>query len=560
MTGADGAAQEKARPVETGGTREDTRLAVTFDCVSKTFGTQNVLNDVSCTLTGGHIYAITGANGSGKSTFLRLAGHLLRPSNGRIVVEETTLPSPASLTGGHLNREGISDRIGAEAPCVCLPQRGRHNNDAATTPLTRETLRRNLGLLSPELALSPELTGAEAIAFLLGLRGFTLTDEELHALLGRVGLKAEDATKRTKSCSTGQRQRLALAVLIASNAKLWLLDEPGANLDAAGREVVRREARNAANHGALVLVATNDEKEVAWADENIKLDDKQSTTAPAVTLSVALRAPAPPEGEPQFVDTNLPHPSTYASPLGGGAERMRGGEGHAVTKQHNISISSATLHLLRREATTALRSRSSLAIMALFAITALLALSMALGGAILEPPLLAALLWVLLFFAASMGLGGTFASDESSGALLALRVYGAGQAVLAGKTAFAFLMLVCLAIVLVPLFFVLLDAACVAPLLFALTLALGLLGLAGAGTLLSALTVGAAGRQTSASGLLPVLLLPVILPVFLPAISLTAATFGGREAGISLLVGMGLYDLLLIVGASLLFDSLWYED
>ena len=198
--------------------------------------------------------------------------------------------------------------------------------------------------------------------------------------------------------------------------------------------------------------------------------------------------------------------------------------------------------------------------MALFAITALLALSMALGGAVLEPPLLAALLWTFLFFAASMGLGGTFAGDEASGALLALRVYGAGQAVLAGKTAFAFLTLAALAIVLVPLFFVLLDASCTAPLLLLATLVCGLAGLAGAGTLLSALTVGAAARQTSAGGLLPVLLLPVILPVFLPAITLTSAALGGREAGLSMLVGMGLYDLLLIVSASLLFDSLWYED
>lgn len=195
--------------------------------------------------------------------------------------------------------------------------------------------------------------------------------------------------------------------------------------------------------------------------------------------------------------------------------------------------------------------------MALFAITALLALSMALGGAILEPPLLAALLWTLLFFAASMGLGGTFAADEATGTLLALRVYGAGQAVLAGKTAFAFLTLAAL---LVPLFFVLLDASCTAPLLLLATLLCGLAGLAGAGTLLSALTVGAANRPASAGGLLPVLLLPVILPVFLPAISLTSAALGGRAAGLSMLVGMGLYDLLLIVGASLLFDSLWYED
>ena len=111
---------------------------------------------------------------------------------------------------------------------------------------------------------------------------------------------------------------------------------------------------------------------------------------------------------------------------------------------------------------------------------------------------------------------------------------------------------------LVPLFFVLLDATCTAPLLLLAALVLGFLGLAAAGTLLSALTAGSGGR--AASGLLPVLLLPVILPVFLPAVSLTQAALGGRPAGLSRLVGMGLYDLLLLVGSSLLFDALWYED
>ena len=196
--------------------------------------------------------------------------------------------------------------------------------------------------------------------------------------------------------------------------------------------------------------------------------------------------------------------------------------------------------------------------MALFAVTALLALSMALGGAVLAPPLLSALLWVVLFFAASMGLGGAFSSDEASGTLLALRIYGASEAVLYGKTAFSFLMLLLLSIVLVPLFFVFLDATCAILLLFFATLTLGLFGLAAAGTLLAALTIGADGRQ--AGGLLPVLLLPVILPVFLPAILLTSAALGGRAAGLSMLVGIGLYDLLLLLGASLLFDHLWYED
>ena len=212
------------------------RIAVTLTGVSKTFGDHTVLENVSCTLEGGRIVAITGRNGSGKSTFLRLAGHLLRPSEGRVVVT------------------------------------------AGTAPLTRDGLRRHLGLLAPELALSPELTGLENLDFLAGLRGRTLTDDEKAALCERVGLAPEDARKRVKTCSTGQRQRLALAVLLASNADLWLLDEPGANLDEAGRETVRREARAAAERGALVLIATNDAGEAAWADEVLTLGRDANVT------------------------------------------------------------------------------------------------------------------------------------------------------------------------------------------------------------------------------------------------------------------------------------------
>lgn len=478
------------------------RIAITFDGVSKAFGDHDVLTDVSCTLAGGQIVAITGRNGSGKSTFLRLAGHLMRPSEGRVVV-------------------AVGD-----------------------SPLTRDDLRCRIGLLAPELALSPELTGMENLAFFAGLRGKTLDSGENAALLERVGLAPEDAEKRVKSCSTGQRQRLALAVLLASDADLWLLDEPGANLDAAGREVVKREARAAAKRGALVLVATNDEEEAAWADEVVELPSTIKSRISSQPTSDTPPAASRPSSQ-GISDRIGAKASCACFPLGEG--------GFAPPK-----LQSATLHLLRRELVSALRSRSSLAVMALFAITALLALSMALGGTLLEPAPLAAMLWTLLFFASSMGLGGTFAADEAAGTLLALRVYGAGQAVLYGKTTFSFLMLLLLSVVLVPLFFVLLGATCAAPLLLLAALVLGLLGLAAAGTLLSALTAGAGDR--AAGGLLPVLLLPVILPVFLPAVSLTQATLGGRETGLSMLIGMGLYDLLLLVGASLLFDSLWYED
>ena len=50
------------------------------------------------------------------------------------------------------------------------------------------------------------------------------------------------------------------------------------------------------------------------------------------------------------------------------------------------------------------------------------------------------------------------------------------------------------------------------------------------------------------------------VPVFLPAISLTAGAFGGGAVTVSYLGGMALYDFILLVGASMLFDYLWYED
>jgi len=84
----------------------------------------------------------------------------------------------------------------------------------------------------------------------------------------------------------------------------------------------------------------------------------------------------------------------------------------------------------------------------------------------------------------------------------------------------------------------------------------GICGLASAGTFIAALTTGARVK----SGLFSVLMLPVILPVFLPAVFLTGAVFGGDSIQLAHLGGMVLYDLLLMVGASVLFDYFWYEE
>ena len=139
--------------------------------------------------------------------------------------------------------------------------------------------------------------------------------------------------------------------------------------------------------------------------------------------------------------------------------------------------------------------------------------------------------------------------------LMALSVYGSSQAVLFGKGLFMAVLLFALSLLIVPVYLVLMDVAVFAWGLLLLTLLSGTYGMAMAGTLLSALMAGARAQN----GLLSILMLPVLLPILLPAIVLTAGCFTGDVNG-SYLVGMFLYDAIMTIAASLLFDFFWYED
>lgn len=127
-------------------------------------------------------------------------------------------------------------------------------------------------MVTPELRFYPRLTARENMTFLLGLRGKQLDEQAYQQALRQVGLETEAvAHTMTGEFSTGMRQRLKLAVLFLVDAHIWLLDEPGANLDAAGRSMVLQAAREAAQAGRLVLLATNDPGEEEVADDIIHL-------------------------------------------------------------------------------------------------------------------------------------------------------------------------------------------------------------------------------------------------------------------------------------------------
>lgn len=207
-------------------------VEIEMEGVGKSFGGTVVFRDFSASLQPGRITAVRGANGSGKSTLLRLAAKLLSPDTGKVVARDR------------------------EAGLV----------------LEKAEFRSRLAMVTPELRFYPRLTAWENMDFLLGLRGEKLSGDSYSKLLERVGLSEKKVNGvQAGGLSTGMRQRLKLAVLLASQAEVWLLDEPGANLDLEGRSLVLREARQAADSGVLVLLATNDEREEAAADECISL-------------------------------------------------------------------------------------------------------------------------------------------------------------------------------------------------------------------------------------------------------------------------------------------------
>jgi heme exporter protein A len=163
-------------------------------------------------LPAGGALVLTGSNGSGKSSLLRLLATLLTPEAGRL------------LWHGE--------------PIARDPARYRATLDYA-------------GHLD---AIKPALTAGETLRFWAALRG--MADPDVEAALDRFGL-GWAADWPCRFLSAGQRRRLALARLIASPSPIWLLDEPTAALDSDGE--ARLIAAIAAHRaeGGRVAVATH---------------------------------------------------------------------------------------------------------------------------------------------------------------------------------------------------------------------------------------------------------------------------------------------------------------
>ncbi len=194
--------------------------------LTKQFGGKTAVNDLNITLSNG-VYGLLGANGAGKTTFMRLLCNLQKPTSGRIF----------------LNGKNIAG-LG-------------------------EKYRNLLGYLPQHFVYYPDFTALDFLLYVAALKGVgeKAAQKKSNELLEEVGLSAESRHK-IKTFSGGMKQRLGIAQAMLNNPRILILDEPTAGLDP--KERVRfRNLISAFAKDRIVILSTHIVSDVEFIAEEI---------------------------------------------------------------------------------------------------------------------------------------------------------------------------------------------------------------------------------------------------------------------------------------------------
>ena len=179
--------------------------------LTKHFGSVQALDGLDMTVGEGEVHGFLGPNGSGKSTTIRILLGLVAADAGEVRV---------------LGGEPWTDAV---------------------------RLHRDIAYVPGDVTLWPSLTGGETIDLLARMRGGS--DQRRRAdLIERFGL---DPTKKARSYSKGNRQKVSLVSAFSSNARLLLLDEPSSGLDPLMENVFQQCVRQAKARGVTVLLSSH---------------------------------------------------------------------------------------------------------------------------------------------------------------------------------------------------------------------------------------------------------------------------------------------------------------
>lgn len=168
-------------------------MSIKVTSLSKNYGTQNVLNDISFEAKNGQIIGFLGPNGAGKSTMMKILTGYLKPDSGAVFVNEIDV---------------LKNPIEAQKIIGYLPE---HN------------------ALYTDMYVREYLNFCSSIHKMENLENITVK-EQIENCIGKVGLTTE-AHKKIHQLSKGYQQRVGIAAAILHNPSILILDEPTTGLD-----------------------------------------------------------------------------------------------------------------------------------------------------------------------------------------------------------------------------------------------------------------------------------------------------------------------------------------
>lgn len=250
-----------------------THPSISVSNLVRTFGSTRALDGFSLAVEPGEIRGFLGPNGSGKSTTIRVLLGMLRAESGRAQV---------------LGLDPWNDSV---------------------------HIHRRIAYVAGDTALWPSLTGGEAIDVLTRHWDSPRLTSRKEELLERFEL---DPTKKTRTYSKGNRQKVALVAALSSDAELYFLDEPTSGLDPLMEAIFQDEVRKLKDEGRTVLLSSHILAEVEKLCDSVTIiragKDVQTGTLQELRHLTRSRVTATVSSDPASL---LQHPAVHDASIDG---------------------------------------------------------------------------------------------------------------------------------------------------------------------------------------------------------------------------------------------------
>lgn len=184
--------------------------------LTKDYNGNLALRNLNLSVEAGDIYCLLGANGAGKSTTINLFLNFIKPTSGKVVIDQM---------------------------------------DVNQEPLKTKQV---IAYIPENLNLYGELTGLENLEYFVGLAGKKYAKPALVDYLNEAGLQESAHKQRVKGYSKGMRQKVGIAIALAKKAKALLLDEPTSGLDPKASNEFSELLVKLSGQGVATLMATHD--------------------------------------------------------------------------------------------------------------------------------------------------------------------------------------------------------------------------------------------------------------------------------------------------------------